>query len=621
MFAIRSTIDPGLVGYFLWIGLMYVVVGGICFALKDQIYAKQCTYDGTDNVKAGGGPCSGCPDKLIMCPKTNLCWKSAMNFTIQSANKVGNTALLTVFQSAALDTACNQCVETSTDPLMVVQRVSKEVGTIYSKFCLDFHCQVLYNAYAPYVIPDLLGPTDSTCPNSLTLKPASIETECPCESLYMSQATATTVTAACSGIGTNFLQARVARLLMDKSACYRDAVKQQSIDSNEDYTLFAANDNCTMIIGRTTSVFQWFRVGKPLMEGVLQSGTSSANGPCWYVMCQAWEATLPDGEVGSSCSWENDPDLQSVTSTDLETIARLCQRMNDYQVTICNSVVNKTKVPLCLGDSTGGGASQRRAFAEIHAGGVVQRQSNIPGERRPSSVRADSFAGSLHLGRNLQLSNFITGTGTPSPTSSPLNDKLTDYTTGTWAPCACYQACVSGVQTRAVTCPEGVKCKEPKPPGSRPCDCYHCAKCFNHVTLWAFSAGYLGMGLISLALFLGFFALTYYDEDDFCGVGCLSKMLGWYCKALPTLLRFLTFIAAFWVILIIFQAIIPIGLTADCNEPLHVAATVIVTLAWLIHICFGMWMVRSKPMPPWLHAQSSARLIRMLCKPIKAIGP
>jgi len=207
-------------------------------------------------------------------------------------------------------------------------------------------------------------------------------------------------------------------------------------------------------------------------------------------------------------------------------------------------------------------------------------------------------------------------------TSAAINDQLQDFVEGPWTKCSCLQQCGLGVRTRAVDCASGSNCKAPRPASAQQCNCWHCAGCNIYMTSMLFSFGFLLQGTINLVLWLTFLIVASFEEDDYAGVGLCSKCLGALCKALPPIVRFMTFMTFGFLGVILYQAFGPGFYQYDCkrSQPFQ-AMAVLVAGVWLLSLVFGVSMARRQPMPPWLHYRSQNKLIKRLCNPCRKIGP
>lgn len=224
--------------------------------------------------------------------------------------------------------------------------------------------------------------------------------------------------------------------------------------------------------------------------------------------------------------------------------------------------------------------------------------------------------------RRLQGTTDTTDT-TPAAAAVSVNADAQDWTTSAWSRCTCLQQCVSGVTVRSVTCPAGVTCKDPKPSSAMSCICEHCANCSVSWTNWAFVVLYCSQGGLSLFMWLAFWKVSMLEEDDLSDMRCATKCLGFFCKFLPVSLRIFTYAELILVVYVFGVVVIPLGsFESDCRafNPGRVHATANLVI-WLVQLAFGIYMRRNKPMPPWLYNAVPDGVIKILCAPIRAIGP
>lgn len=233
----------------------------------------------------------------------------------------------------------------------------------------------------------------------------------------------------------------------------------------------------------------------------------------------------------------------------------------------------------------------------------ARRRPAAKGEaRRGPKVSGGELAGAPEAARRLQVVQ-------------------TAYTYTAWSQCTCYQQCVSGVQTRSVTCPTGVKCSGTEPAAAQSCKCWHCAKCNSYYVILVFALGYGVQGIIGALLWIAFWMVSQFDEEDWSGVGICTKILGFWCKFLPGAVRFFTFFTFIILAVILYMAFIPGFRQSDCKAARFQAIAIVVAFVWLLQLFFGVIMSRRQPMPPWLHNSSQNKTIRAMCRPCRSIGP
>lgn len=113
------------------------------------------------------------------------------------------------------------------------------------------------------------------------------------------------------------------------------------------------------------------------------------------------------------------------------------------------------------------------------------------------------------------------------------------------------------------------------------------------------------------------------EEDDLSDMRCGTKVLGFWCKFLPITIRIFTYSLFFFVIYTFAAAVLPLGgWESDCraNDSLKLHSLVSLVI-WILQLIVGIYMKRNKPVPPWLYNAVAGGPVKILCAPLRAIGP
>eukprot|EP00401_Gymnodinium_catenatum_P003605 CAMPEP_0117463120 /NCGR_PEP_ID=MMETSP0784-20121206/3410_1 /TAXON_ID=39447 /ORGANISM="" /LENGTH=553 /DNA_ID=CAMNT_0005256915 /DNA_START=10 /DNA_END=1669 /DNA_ORIENTATION=- len=550
-----------------------------------------------------------------------------------------------VLDSAVVDTTCNSIVGSVSDPVSMMERiidVRQSIGAdAVTQNCIEFHCLVLREAYTDprtngnaLQNKDLVNMAGSAPTNVHGMKVAG-DTTCPCNWISLGNS-ATSLAAQfgdlCLPLTTKFQENANLRRLYTLNGCYGKIMTSK--DSGE-LNSFLSDSNCTSVVMETSTVAGYF--------GAIAAGRGRTDSICTSFMCSAFIENLPAGGYG--CDWNTQP-LAAVTTQEVEAVSTYCgnshselKSLDSIVNTICTAEgVDASAVTVCGAAQTttaapeGNGASARPAAASGGRGTVGHNSSAIKAPAARTSThqigkppRVDGAGGSRMESRNGDSTAYGARSSSPREAfarhlqdSDPAvdNEDLEDWNTGDWSHCTCYQPCMGGVKARSVTCPSGVTCKRPKPAEAESCECWHCARCNLFYTVLFFSGGYFVQGSIALLMWLAFWRISVYDEEDWSSVGFCAKILGFFCKFLPVLIRFFTIFAMIFLCVILIQAFVPLFEQQDCKSlrDFQVMA-VFVTLIWVVQVSLGVYMARKQPMPPWLHSQTANKSVRILCRP------
>lgn len=650
---LRAGLTPSLVSYFFWNCAISLIFGGWVYGSSASLFTYLCNIPAQFNATTGAGVgCSNCTDALLLCDKED-CWRHAFNFTYQTEAKVANDPFYTALQQAVLDTNCNQLAQSSSDTVDMLYSIksmrSTSKGASPTDACIRLHCEIFVNAVSRSKGTTLTGP--GTCTNILDIKPADQATTCTCDALDVDLQVASDVAGICGPLASGLSAVIFGRMLGSKDQCFQDSLATQK--TAKQYATLSTNINCTGLFKTSDSVIAWFSE-KDAIDS--QKYSNWAIPPaCLTVMCGA----VAESFKMSSCNWTTSPNLNATEKGDLDLVITQCASSNvKPQITLalaCSSP-NLKALPACT--------SRRLDEDDLSLYGIELAEKESSAEKTDETVEpcsadsgesgkcilptisqenqqfdhdslqraalvfsevkgyeADDYE-DIVSGRILQTSSESSTATAPSPsstasTASTDNTQLQDYTTTAWSKCTCYQQCISGVSTRSVTCPDGVKCQEPKPSSALACTCSNCSNCNVQYLIWGLAAAYGWNGFVALLLWLAFLGVSTYEEDDYTDMGCCVKLLGCVCKSLPFFCKVNTYIIFFGTCYLIFQGLIPVSLNSDCKFPGMQFLTIGGIVVWVLQLSVGVYMHRFKPMPPWLHTASSSKLF----KPINAVGP
>jgi len=620
---VKSLTTPSLTSYFFWAGAVYFAVGIYSFLTMDHVHDFLCTIPGKSDVQGRQTVgCGNCTDNLLMCGKASKCWRYAMNTTLQLT--LEDAELESVYIKAAEDITCNAIVAVATGPVAMLNNMASGAYAVPpSAACITFHCKVLQVAYFSGwgLSQDIEA---ESCPlNPFGVKPPEEATSCTCENLQMNTQEAELATATCGDTLGDFSGSVFDKLLVQKPLCFREALRRQAASTSLLRVAFAdfkTTQNCTTLTQEASTPTQWFvKLQESQQAAQLAGSEFTVPQYCINVICGVFNATLPGTAQGMPCDWTSNADLLSVTNEDLYNIETYCS------ATFPSLQAYSTAQLLCS-DSTRAAALTNVCPVGITTTTTTTMASTVPtpapaGGAVVRLLEAETPQWALQTASQAEAAERALQTATPSPTANVANQELEDYVARDWEKCTCYQQCYSGVRTRAVTCPNGVLCREPKPPTAEPCTCTHCADCFVNLTILVFICGLAAQTVFCLTLCLAFLRVSGINEDDWVSVGFLFKLVGFFCKFLPLLIRIVTTLGCGMVIAINVQAFAP-GLQRDCKESSALKNMAIVVIFGLVlQLAMGIYMKRNQPMPPALHYATTSSVFSGIFKPLRAIGP
>jgi len=267
---VRSGIKPGLVPYFFWSSMMYIATGLFTIHAYYEVKGFLCKIPAEVNVTTGRGKgCQDCEDEILMCGKgtaadgtpipEGICWKQAVNLTIQQYESSA-ASKITEFEGASLDMTCNDLVRVSTDPVSMLEAIlaKRKVSgdDSVSDGCIAFHCRVLQNALSNGELTSV-----NSCSNNLGMKPAWEAETCSCNALSVSREqellfpTLDEMCLTVGGLKTNFVDTEFIRVMVQKPACYRESVTEQSSgDTAVAFRSFQTNPECTQFLREGNTV-------------------------------------------------------------------------------------------------------------------------------------------------------------------------------------------------------------------------------------------------------------------------------------------------------------------------------------------------------------------------------
>eukprot|EP00931_Biecheleriopsis_adriatica_P106608 TRINITY_DN81031_c0_g1_i1.p1 TRINITY_DN81031_c0_g1~~TRINITY_DN81031_c0_g1_i1.p1 ORF type:complete len:670 (-),score=96.20 TRINITY_DN81031_c0_g1_i1:64-2073(-) len=653
----KAGLTPSLVAYFFWVGSITSIFGVFTYTSYGTLSSFLCNIPGevneTDGYTVG---CANCSDTLLLCG-TSLCWRAAFNLTWQEDGSTPNAQYYGDFQEAVLDQRCNSLVRTADSPVAllngIIEQRAKTANAEPSEACVNWNCRVLVRAMMRSLGTELSGP--GICTNEKGIKRAYEADVCPCDAVEVSMYEASNFQSLCGAMSEGLAEAVFARELSFKDACFESSMDAALLVNPVTFREAATNVNCSysLFLTSTVSLPVWLKTVWYLDS--LGAADWQIRASCRSAICTAFWASLGNLD----CNWTTSEFLQ-IDQLDIDKIDTYCaEEFNGFGISFTRDYLceqqsfNQTLYCTAGADSTSGRrlTKWQPDLEELH---VALRASKVPRPKAPapvieapqavmSSARAPASGythGTLQQavvgfdGVEVDSVEALDGcrgdtckaserrlTAAPAPSAN--NDDLQDWTVTDWSRCTCYQQCTPGVTTRSVSCPPGVTCKEPKPTAARACVCKHCSDCDVLMFVWATFACYVITGSVCYLLWLGFLAVSMYEEDDYTGMSISLKCLGCFCRTLPFLIKVMTYVDMFCIVLLVITALTPIGDTfSDCKgsesmEQMAIAGLV----AWALQLSIGFYMHKFKPMPPWLHSASSSRAMKLLCKPFNAVGP
>jgi len=190
------------------------------------------------------------------------------------------------------------------------------------------------------------------------------------------------------------------------------------------------------------------------------------------------------------------------------------------------------------------------------------------------------------------------------PVSADINSQLEDWEVGEWSKCICYQQCIPGVHTRLVKC-FAWRCKDPKPAIQQVCHCRHCAECTVVRRMYILSWMFFAQSWLAFIVFLCYLHATTWKEERLIKISIFGKIMGVFCKYLPSCVRLMTLANLSFVGLILVQAFVPTRISPswmrDCSESRALRLTsLMVAGIWSFQLAFGCCARRATRKPPWL---------------------
>lgn len=509
--------------------------------------------------------------------------------------------------------------------------------------------------------PSTLYPPEDKCTNVKGVKFPWEADACVCDDLTLTMSQAIAFETTCGAMATGLRSAVHERIMGRKSPCYQISVAFAGANFANEYDQTKVDVTCSSLLQSSLSVHDWFRQRAYLSLAVPNH--------CRKVMCAAMVSSAFNNQ-NNSCNWtedalQTDPlkRLSNALPDSIQEIADFCLpegmpiSVNDF----CTSTDFNLSSPLCRGedvlgsfsssDATGGrrleptppdhttGSVHMHAAPSVHDAPIHERSAVRPEVRITHASLQKAvvgFQGVEEKTNDDEVEQSCGGSGrvceaaidrrlqTDAATAAAAaNDKLQEYTTTPWSKCTCYQQCISGVMTRTVSCPPGDTCREPKPQAAIACHCGHCSDCQVLMFTMATAGGYGFIGLVAFLLWAAFLAISSLEEDDYTDMGMGIKCIGCICRALPAIIKVTTYVNLFCVLILVLTALLPIGdVYSDCkNSPALRTLAIGGTLVFAFQLALGIYMYKNKPMPPWLHTASSSKAMKILCKPLKCIGP
>lgn len=251
--------------FFLWSTAMFALCCLMVLVGKDGAQLFFCQVDIRNETQG----CAQCPDKSLLCLKPSMCWRHAMNITIQVNATTTAHNLYQTYQEAVSDVACVEAIEkeATIDALKLIREFARNSGLYTgSSSCKKFHCAVLANVVSGATFADDLISPDGVCTNIKDTKADEEATVCPCNDILQydrfnsydvslpAPATATALAAAVAA-GTPVKSTYIKAIA---SVCPDVFEKMESMCTNArwqtgNYPVWCASTTTTTTVSTTTS--------------------------------------------------------------------------------------------------------------------------------------------------------------------------------------------------------------------------------------------------------------------------------------------------------------------------------------------------------------------------------
>eukprot|EP00440_Ansanella_granifera_P011430 gb/GFBE01012400.1/.p1 GENE.gb/GFBE01012400.1/~~gb/GFBE01012400.1/.p1 ORF type:complete len:681 (+),score=115.71 gb/GFBE01012400.1/:1-2043(+) len=661
--AVRAGLTPSLVSYFFWIAGVTTMFGAFAMISFAPLSSYLCNIPGEFNETSGQTVgCANCSDMLMLCGK-DACFRHAFNLTWQLHAATPDGTMYGAFQEAVLDQTCNSLAQTADSPVSMLNAIiakrAKSGNAEPSEACEAWSCKVMTMALMRSQNTVLTRP--GSCTNEMSVKPPWEDTTCSCDSMVVRMQEAKNFQELCGSMADGLQVAVYNRMMANKDMCLQSSMAVAAIIDPPNHQLLQTEVNCFNVLSVITSLPEWFDAVYYIenLDPIAQPAGWLIQAYCRKIYCLAWEASL----VNEQCDWAGAENLASVGDV-ISDVASVCtgEELDFSQAYLCSQSPFNTSA-YCPQPAAAGGrrlsnsTDSRRRFRSLDMDVFAPPPSPAPAVAKAPQVA--EIPRIMEYSHNVLQEAMVASDGsledvilaeeiwddpdsdeesyvcegdfcssrarrlTAAAAPATNNDELQEWTVTPWSKCTCYQQCTPGVTTRSVSCPVGVKCKEPKPTSAKSCVCKHCSDC--DVTLFVLgAAGAYGFtGFLCGLLWLAFMAVAMFEEDDYTGMSLSLKCLGCFCRFLPAVIKIMTYITMFFVILLVVTALVPIGETfSDCKNSTSMNQLAMGGIVvWVIQIAVGVYMHRFKPMPPWLHSAPGSKAMKLLCKPFKCVGP
>lgn len=502
--------------------------------------------------------------------------------------------------------------------------------------------------------------------------------------------TAARLQAYCGDSAANFSLHMLWKTLYSFEDCYTQSIFQATQAFAEDWRLLLAaatesvastapatdEEICVEYIEGATAAWDFFgdvRAANQIASSLNQYGIPER---CKIIMCYALNRTL----FVDDCHWIDDPFLITVDTDSIKFAAsqcssfynifadhatadalmartQICERYEDAAIRI-----EKEALGFCPplgqplpgappGGPPGGGAAGRRLLnkTEFARNTLVQlRVKGTGSEARPSEAvppleeaneAASDHAVPTPAGiaaaelMELQASDSLrarraqdeTATAAPSSASGGANADLPPWETSPWGDCHCYQQCIPGYRRRTVVCP-APPCMAPRPKWVASCVCNHCAKCDPALPFFVAMCAFGAQAALSLCTFLAFAKIESFVEDDLASVGYIDKIVGCFCKMLPTCIKIVMYLSLLSTIYLAFITVFPRLMEGsdfeECkNTPILLQWVIVASGVLVFQITVGIYIKKNRSVAAWLYSPTKPGMMKLVCTPFRAIGP
>jgi len=252
------------------------------------------------------------------------------------------------------------------------------------------------------------------------------------------------------------------------------------------------------------------------------------------------------------------------------------------------------------------------------SGGTVRRL-------QPPCPAGGGVPGNATIGCQLQQGRLLQDAPAPAPN---INDKLPEFTVGSFSKCTCYQQCTPGIKTRSVKC-LAAQCKKPAPKNADECFCDHCAVCAAVSSMLILSFIYFGQCGVAVICFLCYLHAATASEEHFIKISYLELLGGLASKNFPPLVRLAVLATlgfTFWIVLMTWiPKLTGSDWMSDCYDtPELRLVSIICASVWVFQIILGRCAKRLARKPPWLFSPARGTLptpLKQMAQCFAGLGP